>query len=57
MCCQKIKQNLHWKMNFLKQATYIGYVLGKLPDFVQIITLNFAFLIEFFDKNFFCDIA
>ena len=27
LCLQRIKHNLYWKMRFLKQATYIRYVL------------------------------
>ena len=27
---KNIKQNLHWKMKFSKQATYIKYVIAKL---------------------------
>ena len=33
---QRIKHNLYWKMNFLKQATYIRYVIAKVSKFVQI---------------------
>ena len=32
----KIKHNLYWKIKLLKQATYIKYVLAKLPKFGQI---------------------
>ena len=28
--------NLYWKMKFLKEATYVGYVIAKLSKFVQI---------------------
>ena len=37
---QKIKHNLDWKMKFLKQATYIGYVLAKLSEFNETTTLT-----------------
>ena len=30
------KHNLYWKMKFLKQATYIRYVIAKLLKFIQI---------------------
>ena len=36
----KIKHNLYWKINFLKQATYIRYILSKLSKSVQISTLT-----------------
>ena len=35
LCLQRTKHNLYWKMNFLKQATYIRYVLAKLSECVQ----------------------
>ena len=40
LCLQRIKLNLYWKMKFLKQATYMRYVLAKLSKFVQISTLT-----------------
>ena len=36
MYLQRIKQNLYWKMKFLKQATYIRHVIAKLSKFVLI---------------------
>ena len=27
---KNLKQNLYWKMKFLKQATYIRYIIAKL---------------------------
>ena len=55
--------SLYWKINFLKQATYKIYVLGKLSKFVQVedslkiekdLEHRFwtTFLIKFFDKKF-----
>ena len=41
---QRIKHNLYWKMNLLKQATYIRYVLVKLLKFVKISTDLLRFL-------------
>ena len=38
---QRIKHNIYWKIKFLKQATYIRYVLAKLSKFVQISTPTF----------------
>ena len=35
LCLQRIKHNHYWKMKFLKQATYIRYVIAKLPKFAQ----------------------
>ena len=40
MCLQRIKHNFSWKTTFLKQATYIRYVLTKLSKFVQISMLD-----------------
>ena len=37
---QRIKHNFYWKMKFLKQATYIGYVIAKLSKSVQISMLT-----------------
>ena len=34
-CLQRIKHNFYWKMKFLKQATYIRYVIAKLLKFAQ----------------------
>ena len=31
----KNKQNFYWKMKFLKQASYIRYVIAKLSESVQ----------------------
>ena len=39
-------------MKFLKQATFIRYILAKLSKFVQISTLTFSSQ-YFFDKNFY----
>ena len=36
MCLKRSKHNLFWKMKFLKQATYIRYVIAKLSIFIQI---------------------
>ena len=36
LCLQRIRHNLCGKMKFLKQASYIGYVIRKLLKFVQI---------------------
>ena len=36
LCLQRIKHSFYWKMKFLKQATYIRYVIAKLSKFVQI---------------------
>ena len=36
LCLQRIKHNFYWKMKFLKQATYIRYVITNLSKFVQI---------------------
>ena len=35
---QRIKHNIYWKMELLKQTTYIRYVLAKLSKIVQIST-------------------
>ena len=40
LCFQRIKYNSYWKMIFLKQATYIRYVIAKLSKFVQISMLT-----------------
>ena len=37
---QRIKNNFYWTMKFLKQATFIRYVIAKLSKFVQISTLT-----------------
>ena len=37
---QNIKYNSYWEMEFLKQATYIRYVIAKLSKFVQIFMQN-----------------
>ena len=42
LCKQRIKHNLYWKLNFLKQGTYNRYLLVKLSKFVQISTLTFS---------------
>ena len=42
LCLQRIKHNLYWKMKFLKQATYIRYVRGKLSNSAQI-SMTFGF--------------
>ena len=34
-------QDFYWKINFLKRATYIRYVLAKLWKFVQFSTLTY----------------
>ena len=34
--CKEFKQNLYWKLKFLKQATYIRYVIAELSKSVQI---------------------
>ena len=36
LCLQRIKHNFYWKMKFLKEATYIRYVIAKLSKYVQI---------------------
>ena len=35
LCLQRIKHNPYWKMEFLKQTTYVRYVLVKLSKFAQ----------------------
>ena len=40
LCLQRIKHKFYWKMKFLKQATYIRYVIAKLSKFVQISMLT-----------------
>ena len=40
LCLQRIKHNFYWKMKFVKQATYIGYVIAKLSKSVQISMLT-----------------
>ena len=37
-----LKHNLCWKIKFLKQSTYIKYVLAKLSKLVQISILAFS---------------
>ena len=41
---QRIKHNFYWKMKFLKQATYNGYVIAKLSKCVQISMLKNVFM-------------
>ena len=36
LCLKRSKHNLYWKIRFLKQATYIRYVITKLSKFIQI---------------------
>ena len=36
LCFQKINHNLNWKMKYLKESTYITYLIGKLSKLVQI---------------------
>ena len=36
LCFKRIRNNLHWKMIFLKQVIYTRYVIAKLSKFVQI---------------------
>ena len=40
LCLQRIKHNFYWQMEFLKQATYIKYVIAKLSKFVQMSKLT-----------------
>ena len=40
LCFQRIKCNLYWKIKFLRQATYIIYVVAKLIKFVQVSLQN-----------------
>ena len=42
MYLERTEHNLYWKMKFLKQATFIRYVLAKLSNFVQISTQTFS---------------
>ena len=35
LCLQRIKHIFYWKMKFLKQATYIKYVVVKLSKFIE----------------------
>ena len=44
-CLQRIKHNFYWKMKYLKQATYIRYVIAKQSKFVQVSMLTSS---EFF---------
>ena len=46
MPLQRTQHNFHWQMKFLKQATYIIYVITNLSKFVQInkLTLTESFL-------------
>ena len=36
LCLQKIYQNLYQKIKFLKQSTYIKYVIAELSKLAQI---------------------
>ena len=49
LCLQRMKHNFYWGMKFLKQATYIRYVIENLSKFVQISMLTFteSFLEDF----------
>ena len=51
---RKIKYNSYWEMKFLKQATYIRYVIAKLSKFVQICMQNSSdsFYRGFFDNQY-----
>ena len=51
LCLKKIKHNLHYKMKFMKEATYIRYVIVKLkicPN--QYTDLLRFFLVEYSSK-------
>ena len=39
---QRMKHNFYWQMKFLKQATYIRFVIANLSKFVQINILTSA---------------
>ena len=39
---QRIKQNLYWKIKFLKQATYIRYVMAKLNQHADLLGILFT---------------
>ena len=71
-CLQRIKHNFYWQMKYLKQTTFIRYVLANLSKFVQISMLNlFSLKIKkdlelvsgshfsqnFLIKKLFCDIS
>ena len=45
LCLQRMKQNFYWKVKFLKQASYVRYVIAKLLRFVQISMQTYS---EFF---------
>ena len=50
LCSQRIKHSFYWRMKkFLKQATYIRYVIPKLSKFVQISMLTSSD--SFFTEN------
>ena len=51
LCLQRIKHNFYWKMKFLKQATYIGYVIAKLSQSVQISKLTDLLRIVFTEDS------
>ena len=36
LCLQRMNNNFYWQMKFLKQATYIRYVIANVSKFVQI---------------------
>ena len=40
LCLHRIAHSFYWKTKFLKQATYIRYVIAKLLKFVQITMLT-----------------
>ena len=50
LCFQRIKHNFYWKIELLKQATYIWYVIAKILKFVQ---NNMLISTEFFLQRIF----
>ena len=40
LCLQRMKHNFYWQTKFLKQASYIRFVIENLPKFVRISMLT-----------------